>query len=77
MAYSPPLPLDATPDVFTFDSGNTALNDWLARHALQAQASGSARSYVVLDGARIAGYLETWARQSTMACATRSFIARR
>lgn len=56
MAYSAPLPLDATHDVVAFDCGHPALNDWLARHALQAQTSGSARSYVVLDSGRIAGY---------------------
>ncbi|MGB7300319.1 MAG: GNAT family N-acetyltransferase, partial [Burkholderiaceae bacterium] len=32
------------------------LNDWLVRHALQAQGSGSARTFVVMTDARVAGY---------------------
>ena len=39
-----------------FDCGNPALNEWLSRHARQAHASGSARTYVVVDDQRIAGY---------------------
>jgi GNAT superfamily N-acetyltransferase len=39
-----------------FDCGKPALNDWLLRHARQAQTSGSARTFVVTDGDRVAGY---------------------
>lgn len=39
-----------------FDCGKPALNDWLLRHARQAQGSGSAKTFVVADGDRIAGY---------------------
>lgn len=40
-----------------FDCGRAALNDWLLRHARQAQASGSAKTFVVADEAqRVAGY---------------------
>jgi predicted N-acetyltransferase YhbS len=39
-----------------FDSGKPALNDWLLRHAMRAQASGSARTFVAGDGERVAGY---------------------
>jgi len=40
-----------------FDCGRPALNDWLLRHARQAQASGSAKTFVVADEAqRVAGY---------------------
>lgn len=39
-----------------FDCGRPALNEWLARHALQAQASGPARTFVVLDSGAVAGY---------------------
>ena len=39
-----------------FDCGKPELNDWLVRHARQAQAVGSAKSYVVVEGDRIAGY---------------------
>lgn len=43
-----------------FDCGKPALNVWLLRHAAQAQGSGSARTFVALDGQldgqRVAGY---------------------
>ena len=40
-----------------FDCGNPALNDWLLRHARQAQGSGSARTFVVACvNERVAGY---------------------
>lgn len=39
-----------------FDCGKAALNDWLVRHARQAQASGSAKTFVVSDDDRVAGY---------------------
>ena len=39
-----------------FDCGKPALNDWLVRHARQAQASGSAKTYVVVDADRVMGY---------------------
>lgn len=39
-----------------FDCGKPALNDWLVRHARQSQASGSAKTYVVVDADRVMGY---------------------
>jgi GNAT superfamily N-acetyltransferase len=40
-----------------FDCGKPALNDWLLRHARQAQGSGSAKTFVVADvDERVAGY---------------------
>jgi GNAT superfamily N-acetyltransferase len=40
-----------------FDCGKPALNDWLLRHARQAQGSGSAKTFVVTDDEdRVAGY---------------------
>jgi GNAT superfamily N-acetyltransferase len=39
-----------------FDCGKPALNDWLLRHARQTQASGSAKTFIVADDARVAGY---------------------
>jgi len=39
-----------------FDCGNPTLNDWLIRHARQAQGAGSAKTFVVTDGLRVAGY---------------------
>lgn len=42
-----PTPLSA-PHIFDgFDCGKPALNEWLMRHARQAQSSGSARTFVV------------------------------
>jgi GNAT superfamily N-acetyltransferase len=51
-----PEPLEAQHQLEGFDCGKPALNDWLLRHARQAQGSGSAKTFVVADGARIAGY---------------------
>ena len=51
-----PEPLGPAHLLQTFDCGKAALDDWLLRHARQAQASGSARTFVVADGDRIAGY---------------------
>jgi len=39
-----------------FDCGKPSLNDWLVRHARQAQASGSAKTFVVSEDNRVAGY---------------------
>jgi GNAT superfamily N-acetyltransferase len=39
-----------------FDCGKPALNDWLLRHARQAQGSGSAKTFVVADDGQVAGY---------------------
>ncbi len=39
-----------------FDCGKLALNDWLLRHARQAQGSGSAKTFIVVDKDRVAGY---------------------
>lgn len=39
-----------------FDCGKPALNDWLLRHARQAQTSGSAKTFVVADDDRVVGY---------------------
>ena len=56
-----PEPLSSKSPVAGFDCGKPSLNDWLQRHALQAQGSGSARTYVVADDvvandAKVVGY---------------------
>jgi len=51
-----PHALDANDPLEAFDCGKPALNDWLVRHARQAQGSGSAKTYVVIEGDRLAGY---------------------
>ena len=56
MSLSAPQALDAHHRLEEFDCGKPALTDWLLRHARQAQGSGSARTFVVCDGERIAGY---------------------
>lgn len=57
MSLRPPEPLAAHHGLQGFDCGRPALNDWLLRHARQAQGSGSAKTFVVADAdGRVAGY---------------------
>lgn len=56
MSLSRPEPLGADHRLDGFDCGKPALNDWLLRHARQAQGSGSAKTFVVADDNRVAGY---------------------
>ena len=56
MSIAAPQALNAAHHLGGFDCGKLALNDWLARHAIQAQGSGSARTFVACDGLRVAGY---------------------
>lgn len=53
---SGPEPLGLQHRLEGFDCGKPALNDWLVRHARQAQGSGSAKSLVVREDDRVAGY---------------------
>lgn len=56
MGLSAPQSLDASHRLEEFDCGKPALTDWLLHHARQAQSSGSARTFVVCDEKRVAGY---------------------
>lgn len=57
MTLCAPEPLALLHRLDGFDCGKPALNDWLLRHARQAQTSGSARTFVVAeDDQRVAGY---------------------
>jgi len=56
MPLTAPQALDAGHALEEFDCGRPSLNDWLVRHARQAQGSGSAKTYVVADGSRVLGY---------------------
>lgn len=56
MTFSSPESLKPQHQLEDFDCGKAALNDWLCRHARQAQGSGSAKTFVVADAARVAGY---------------------
>ncbi len=50
------VPLASGHSLEGFDCGKTALNDWLSRHARQAQGSGSAKTFVVCEEVRVVGY---------------------
>lgn len=56
MSLRGPEPLAAQHRLEGFDCGNPALNEWLLRHARQAQGSGSAKTFVVADEDRVAAY---------------------
>jgi GNAT superfamily N-acetyltransferase len=56
MSLSATQPLGAAHVLDDFDCGKPELTQWLQQHAHQAQASGSARSFVVCDEACVAGY---------------------
>lgn len=56
MSLRGPEPLGPQHRLEGFDCGKPALNDWLLRHARQAQGSGSAKTFVVADDDRVAGY---------------------
>ena len=49
-------PLSPLHSLERFDSGEGALDDYLRKYALQSQAAGAARVYVVSLGAQVIGY---------------------
>lgn len=51
-----PVLLGKSHDYLGFDCGKEALNTFLTRHALANQGSDSARTFVALEGNRVAGY---------------------
>jgi GNAT superfamily N-acetyltransferase len=56
MSLTAPEPLGQQHRIDEFDCGKSALNDWLLSHARQAQGSGSAKTFVVSENGRVAGY---------------------
>jgi GNAT superfamily N-acetyltransferase len=56
--FGDPEPLHPDHTTERFDCGRESLNLWLTRHASQAAAAGSARTYVIVDGhqSRVVGY---------------------
>ena len=56
MSLRGPDSLEARHRLEDFDCGKPALNEWLHRHARQAQGSGSAKTFVVADEDRVVGY---------------------
>jgi len=70
--FSDPEPLGVNHDVEEFDCGIESLNVWSKKHALQAAAVGSARTFVVHDNEqnRVVGYHALAAASVTHAEAT-------
>ncbi len=56
MSLRGPEPLGPQHRLEGFDCGKPTLNDWLVRHARQAQGSGSAKTFVVSENDRVSGY---------------------
>ncbi|MCO7643536.1 GNAT family N-acetyltransferase, partial [Pseudomonas sp. S 311-6] len=58
MSLTAPQALDASHILDEFDCSKDSMNEWLTRHARQAQASGSAKTYVVAHNQdpRVVGY---------------------
>ncbi|TXT26464.1 MAG: acetyltransferase [Rhodocyclaceae bacterium] len=56
MTLRGPDSLEALHRLDSFDCGKPALNEWLIRHARQAQGSGSAKTFVVAEDDRVVGY---------------------
>ena len=48
--------VSAEHDLARFDSGEPSLDDWLRRRAMQNEARGASRTYVVCAGCRVVGY---------------------
>ncbi len=51
-----PKNLSVEHDLSRFDSGEPLLDEWLRRRALQNEARGASRIYVVCVGTRVVGY---------------------
>ncbi|MGL1834458.1 GNAT family N-acetyltransferase [Rhodocyclaceae bacterium SMB388] len=56
MSLIGPEPLGPQHRLEGFDCGKPTLNDWLLRHARHAQGSGSAKTFIVSEDDRVAGY---------------------
>jgi hypothetical protein len=57
-------------DVSAFSCGRESLDDWLKKFAWSSQAAGSANTYVVTHGGRVAGYYALMAGSIRVAEAT-------
>jgi GNAT superfamily N-acetyltransferase len=53
---SQPEKLSQEHDLSAFDSGETVLDEWLRRRALQNEVSGASRTYVACAGKTVVGY---------------------
>jgi GNAT superfamily N-acetyltransferase len=54
--FGAPVALAAHHVTDGFDCGEASLDDWLKRRALKNEAAGASRTYVVLNGDRVAAY---------------------
>lgn len=54
--FSAPEKLTKAHDVSSFNCGEPVLDEWLRRRALQNEAAGASRTYIVRSGAKVAGY---------------------
>lgn len=53
--FAPAL-LTKSHEIAGFDCGKAPLNDFLIKYALQSQAGGGARTYIMARGSRVIGY---------------------
>ncbi|MEO8522499.1 MAG: GNAT family N-acetyltransferase [Acidobacteriota bacterium] len=74
MSAEPPVTapehIDAHHDSTAFDCGQPELNDWLRLQALQNEASGASRTYVVCAEGRVIGYYALATGAAARAAAT-------
>ena len=54
--FSPPAKLTSYHDVSQFECGESSLDSWLKRRAIQNEETGASRTYVLCAGQEIAGY---------------------
>lgn len=70
MRLPAPRPIRPDDDVSAFDSGNSALDDWLRARALRNENDDASRTYVVTDGPRVVAYYSLAAAAVPHAAAT-------
>ncbi len=56
MTLGAPCPLSAGHELSGFSSGVASLDSWLKRRAMQNQATGASRTFVVCEGVRVIAY---------------------
>ena len=56
IVFTPPCLLEDNHILDHFDCGNSVLNNWLIRYAMQNQKANSARTFVVCQNNRVAGF---------------------
>ena len=73
MALFAPEPLASHHPVAEFCSGVAVLDDWLKRRALNNQASGASRTFIVREADKIAGYYALASGAVNLSAATGRF----